>query len=351
MCRQAQHRSYGPADADGLPLAQQDTAIAQSVFDNSDERARFLTGVLAWLTANVHRFDPPQEDEIFAVAPEHILPGRSRKAFGELGLALRLAHRVPELCGRRDVRALTEAWLTMARQRNIFFDARRRAHLVPLMVVALAVLADLDKAPDTARQAVQTVLARQFIDRTERSAWTQADLQYYFDAIGLRHAFPAPAVLFQRSTLLDPPALPHAQRIDLYATTHLIFHLSDFGAGTLQGATPAHLAEIRDYVALALATCLAERDFDLAGELLIARICLGERPDALSHFAAARLLRAQQPNGFVPDASWLNGLKEADGTPERATEAFFAVYHPTLVALILLACDMRKVTARIGDVV
>ena len=343
-------RCNGSADADCFALATQLSTTPESVFHSIEERARFSTGLLCWLTANVRFFDPPQEDQIYDVAPENISPGRERKAFGELGLALRLAHRVPFLRDRRELRVLTDAWLAMARRRNIFFDARRRIHLVPLMAVSLAVFSTLDEVPQAAHQAVQTVLARQFLDRTERSAWSQVDLLYYFDAIGLQHAFPGPAELFQRSSLLAPPALPHAQKIDLYATTHLIFHLSDFGAGTMPGATPAQLAAIRSYVALALATCLAERDFDLAGELLLARICLGERPDALSRFASDTLRRAQQPEGFVPDSSWLAGLKHAHGTAERATEEFFAVYHPTLVALILLACDMTKDTVSLEEV-
>lgn len=350
MFGRPQDRSYGPADTDRRAITERTSTISGSVFCSIEERARFLTGALSWLTANVNFFDPPQEDAIFDVAPEHILPGRNRKAFGELGLALRLAHRAPELRARREVRMLTEAWLAMARQRKIFFDARRRVHLVPLMAVALAVLTMLDAAPSAARQALQTVLDRQFLDRTERSAWSQVDIEYYLDAVGLRHAFPEAITLFRRSSLLSPPALLHAQRMDLYATTHLIFHLSDFGARNMCGATQSQLAEIKGYVALALATCLAERDFDLVGEFLLARICLGDDPDALSHFASATLLQAQ-PNGFIPDSSWLTGLKEAESAQERATEEFFAVYHPTLVALIMLACDMTKHPARSGEVI
>lgn len=313
-----------------------------SIFATPGERAQFLKGVLSWLSANVNLFDPPQEDEIFDVAPESIVPGRSRKAFGELGLALRLCHRVPELRSQPEVRVLSNAWLAMARRRNIFFDARRRIHLVPLMAVASTVFLALHEVPESARRALQTVLDRRFVDRTERSAWSQIDIAYYFSAIGLRHQFPDLATLFRRSSLLYPPALPYAQRIDLYATTHLIFHLSDYGADKLQGATQSEVAEIRDYVSLALSTLLAERDFDLAGELLLAHICLGSNPDALSYFASGALAKAQQPGGFIPDLSWLNGLKEAENTLERTTQEFFAVYHPTLVALILLGCDISR---------
>lgn len=317
----------------------------ESVFRSAAERARLLAGTLAWLAANVARFEPPREETMFDPSPEHILPGRARKAFGELGLALRLAHRVPALRARSEVRALTAAWLTMARRNQIFFDARRRVHLVPLMAVALAVMNDLDAAPEPSRRALQAVLDRGFMDRTERSAWSQVDIRYYLDAVGLRHGFPAEHVLLRQSTLLAPPALCHAQRIDLYAATHLVFHLSDFGARPLPGATLAEVDGVRDYLALALAMSLAEQDFDLVGEFLAARICLGPGGDALSHFATAALLESQQPAGFVPDQSWQRGLK---GEEDPQTEEFFAVYHPTLVALIVAACDMAPGRVAIG---
>jgi len=307
-----------------------------------------LTGALCWLTANIGRFDPPQEDAISDVTPEHILPGEARKAFGELGLALYLAHRAPALKARPEIRTLTEAWLAIGRQRNIFFDARRRIHLVPLMAVALAILTVLRAAPASAGQALQSVLDRKFLDRTERSAWSQGDLKYYLDVAGLRHAFPDDATLFRRSTLLAPPALPYAQRMDLYATTHLLFHLTDFGASPIAGAAPAELAEVGDYVALALAVCLAQDDFDLVGEFLISRICLGAVVDGLSHAATAALVQSQQPAGFVPDLAWLNGLKRSETAEENARQEFFAVYHPTLVMLILLACDMSNHPGRAG---
>lgn len=156
----------------------------------------------------------------------------------------------------------------------------------------------------------------------------------------MRHALPDAATLFRRSSLLLSPALPHAQRIDLYATTHLVFHLADFGARDIAGATPVEIARIHDDLGLALSTCLAERDFDLSGEFLIARLCLRGTPGPLDRHAARALCQAQQPSGFVPDRSWLDGLAPTDDAEARARQEFQAVYHPTLVALILLACDM-----------
>jgi hypothetical protein len=312
-----------------------------------DARENLKTGILAWLSANIAAFDPPQEEAVTDVEPEGVMQGARRKAFGELGLALRLAHRVPGLRERPEIDFLTAQWLAMADRRNIFFDARRRIHLVPLMAVALAVLTSLGGANDSARRALQTVLDRRFLDRTERSAWTQIDIAYYLDAVGLRHAFPDPATLFRRSSLLDLPAVPHALRIDFYATTHLVFHLSDFGARDLPGASGAETRAIRRYLALALATCIAEKDWDLVGEFLAARICLGDAGDALGDAAMEALAGAQQSAGFIPDLAWLR-RHEAGGEPDTPADEFAAVYHPTLVTLIMISCDLasERIAAR-----
>lgn len=309
-------------------------------------RDRLMAGVLAWLGANLAFFDPPQEDTLLDATPESILPGPKRKAFGELGLALRLCHRVPAIRAHADVRRLTSAWLAAAHDRKIYFDARRRVHLAPLLAVALAVQAELDTVDETAKRALQTVLDRGFLDRTERSAWGQIDIAYYLDVVGLRHTFPDSATAFRRSSLLQLPTLPHALRLDLYAVTHLVFHLTDFGARRIAGATDAELASVVDYLALALVTCIAERDWDLVGECVAARACLGVGPDVLNEAAIERLTLAQQPAGFVPDLSWLRGLDPTGASDDAAAAEFAAVYHPTLVALIMLACDAANVGRR-----
>jgi hypothetical protein len=324
----------GPERGDGHDI------LRSSIFRSHEQRARLTAGVLSWLAGHLDLFDPPQEDAALEETPEHILPGRSRKAFGELGLALRLAQRVPALRQCEDVRLLTRTWLEMARRRNIFFDARRRVQLVPLMAVALTVFAALDHVPADVLRSLQSVLDRRFLDRTELASHPKLDLKYYFDALGLRHAFDSNKSLFARSTLTDPPAIPYAQRIDFYGITHLIFDLSDFGTSDIRTLAGPHFEGIRDYVALAMATSLAGRDFDIMAEFLINRLCLGDRDDDLNREAADALCQAQQPSGFIPDLAWLAGLKPRHDPDERAKEEFFAVYHPTLVTLILLSCDM-----------
>lgn len=310
-----------------------------SLFRSERQRARLTSGVLSWLCTNLDLFDPPQEDAIRDIAPERIEPCRARKAFGELGAALRIAQRAPSLRSHPEVRRLLEGWLAMAERRAIFFDIRRRHHLVPHAGVALATMTALGCEADVVRRSLQSVLDRNFMDRAERSAWQKLDLKYYFDAAGLVHAFPADDALMAASCLPDPPSLADIHVVDLYAITHLVFHLTDFGRRPLPGSDAGVAEAARAYVACALAMCLYDRDYDLAAEFLICRSCLETRSDELDRAAADALCVAQLPSGFVPDRRWLAGMPEMPDAAAARREDFFAVYHPTLVSLFLVACD------------
>lgn len=312
----------------------------QSVFASSQRREQLAEGAFKWLLDNWDLFDPPQEDVLLEQAPESIGAGASRKAFGELGLLLRLVQRVPELRDRPAMVTLRAEWLAKIKARRSFFDIRRRVNIFPLCAVALAVMDALGSGDERARRSLQNVLDRGWMDRMERSAWSMLDIKFYLEASGLRHGFPDDATLFEASSLRHRPDLAYVTTRDLYGITHLLFHFSDFGARDIRPLLGAQHAAICEYTKLALSLCTYDEDFDLAAELLISLICLGQRDDALFSVASDALCLSQQSTGFVPDRKWLAGLEEAVGSPERRREEFFAVYHPTIVALLLVACDM-----------
>jgi hypothetical protein len=125
--------------------------------------------------------------------------------------------------------------------------------------------------------------------------------------------------------------------MELYAFTHLVFALTSFGdrpAGEL--LTEPELRAVALYAGVALATCLAERDWDLVGELLITRCYLSVSAE-LDDEAARALASAQDETGFLPPTS----DPAASGGEDRDAR-FRALYHPTLVGLILLAAYERR---------
>jgi len=313
------------------------TSIGTGVFSSEDQRASLLAGVLSWLVCHMESFDLPQEDALSEGDPAELSPGVQRKAFAELGVALLIANRAPSIQATTDFKVLRRFWLDTAKTRRIFFDARRRIRLIPLMSVALVVFGGLDKEQIEAKRSLQNVLDRGFFDRVERAAHPVIDLKFYLDAAGLHHSFPDDEIILAHSSIFSPPSMPYAQRMDLYAITHLIFHLSDFCLKDIRRLIGSHLADLREYLSIAMMTMYAERDLDLVGEFLISRICLRQASDEIDRECVAIICDQQQSSGFIPACSW---QRLRLGDEHQKVPEFRDVYHSTLVALILIACDL-----------
>lgn len=298
---------------------------------SEEGREALLSGLLPWLVSNVSGFDPPQEDEI-SDPPERIEACQWRKAYAELGLALLLTRRAPRLADDPSIQGLAETWLDSLDRRRVLFDIDRRPALFPLRVVIYATLRSLGHEDLVARAGIQRVLDRGYMDRRERNCWEKVDLKYYLDLGGLRHRIPGFSRLLAESSLAAGPALPYATRFDLYALTHLVFGLSGFGRTP---DLPRSVPDVDGYSRAALALCLSMEDWDLVGEFLASRICLGLAGGGIDRAAALALADAQDPQGFIPGRGAPDGYEKVSDS-----ELFFDVYHPTLVCLILLACEL-----------
>ncbi|RYC37484.1 hypothetical protein CTN06_21565 [Pectobacterium zantedeschiae] len=313
------------------------------LFSGNKQKETFLEGLIYWITKNLESFTPPKENTLLDIHPELIESGINRKAFGELGLALRILERVPSLWQRNEIKSIREAWLDMAVENHIFFDATRRTRLFPLMVVSLSVIQAINSENTSyiqdVKRTLQIVMDRGFMDRIERSAWQKTDLKYYIDSLGLSHSFPSDVDLLRQSSLLLPPSIFYSTRMDLYGITHLIFHLSDFGLKKILPLTSVEMNTVKEYVTLAMQLCLFEQDYDLTAELIISSLYLQETNLTEQRAAIGRLVAAQHHDGFMPDKSWL--IQQETHSDEVFNE-FLAVYHPTLVSLILVASDTHQ---------
>lgn len=109
----------------------------------------------------------------------------------------------------------------------------------------------------------------------------------------------------------------------LYAVTHTVFHLTDWGAHPEE--LPDYLQTyLRAWLPVWVEVYLEAGHWDLLGELLIVDLCLtepGYHPDAW-----AALARAQQPDGLLPAGP--------GRVPQEIAKAFRNHYHPTVIATI-----------------
>lgn len=132
-----------------------------------------------------------------------------------------------------------------------------------------------------------------------------------------------PAELTARTWLGGTPEPWGTDFFTLYAMTHTVFHLTDFG-GHPQGLAPPLQEYLHAWLPAWLEVYLEAGQWDLIGELLIVDVCLTQ-PAYYPH-AWDRLAQAQQPDGLVPAGP--------EAVPQHTGEAVRKHYHPTVVAAI-----------------
>ncbi|MFF5213593.1 DUF6895 family protein [Streptosporangium sp. NPDC000396] len=140
------------------------------------------------------------------------------------------------------------------------------------------------------------------------------------------------------------PAHPiHMLSTDVYALTHVPMFVTDFGATPAPAAFPHALC--RDSLDATAAWVLHTDNFDLMGELVLARELLGA-PWTPSHLLAWKTLEhAWDKLGFLASPSF--AIKEFTELPveERASYAFRHIYHTTYVAGMLSAVMLSSASA------
>lgn len=291
---------------------------------------RFRSGLLSWVGANFERFRPPRER---GDAPQGQICAR-RKSFGELGLALRSANRRAAFRDDPAFAALVRQWLAMVDEQDAFHDLENRLGRLPHFLGVFAITESLDPGRHAEiRPRLQNVLDRGYASCIERSNWAKLDFLFLLEAAGVAHSLQPAGEILAGSSLINRPALPFVRDIDLYAITHIVFDAADFGGRDPAPAFGDQAGPICAYLHSALALCLAERNWDLAGELLLCRIWLG-KCERIDRFAASRLAAAQHDSGYVPPYADREGVEPADDD-----QLFAHAYHSTLVSLIVSAAD------------
>jgi hypothetical protein len=304
------------------------------------EQEEMLDGVLYWLNANISKFSTPDEATLCHIHPEMISPDITRKAFSELGLALRFALRSPAISEHPEFKKLKEGWLRILREKNFFFDTKRRVKLFPHRTLAYAALKSFGIENNEVKADLETVMNRQYMDRVERSAWEKLDMKYYTESAGLPNQFSSYEDLYQQCMLQNLPSMSYAQNYDFYGLTHLLFHFSDFSVKDMRVFFGNKYGEIQDYIDASLSLCLTEQNWDLVEELLINQYCMQKTFTQLDLSAASALKNMQQPDGFIPGSDWLKNFQEKPDF-DKKSHSFDDVYHPTILGLFLLTCDLK----------
>jgi hypothetical protein len=127
---------------------------------------------------------------------------------------------------------------------------------------------------------------------------------------------------------------------DVYAFTHTLMYETDLG--TRQVELPRPRVGIETEAEAALAWCLDEQDYDLAGEVLLTWPLLGWSWSSSAAFGFRCLTRVEDEAGFLPSPTIsLARLRQLDGT-DRSRYALAMTYHTVYVMGLLCALTLRS---------
>ncbi|MFI5530793.1 DUF6895 family protein [Kitasatospora sp. NPDC051853] len=292
-------------------------------------------GALDWLERHLAWFDP--------FSPQAGASAHGTSAHGKAKAALELAllrHCWARTADEGDPRfgRVTNLVRTLWRQPEV----RRLVTAVPAQATYYGLVhaaLDPDGPPDG------TVLDRAAVDGL--SPYLRLELRYYGDQARARHDIESYAELAERNVLVTLPAVVRERAVpertapdgeppvsipQAYAVTHSSYYLTDFGR-TAPPLSAEQLTGARELVRAVLEHCVRRDWWDLAAELMMAQVCLGERPldTPWGRDALACLARAQRPDGAIPGRS----ANTAAPPSAPAGEFFAAAYHTTLVTALM----------------
>jgi hypothetical protein len=142
------------------------------------------------------------------------------------------------------------------------------------------------------------------------------------------------------SVLNRPMDLLSGSRDDLYAFTHALMYVSDFNICSRR--LPRHRNVIRAEAEAALARCLDEEDYDLAGEILLTWPLTGNSWSAAAAFGFRVLASVEDQAGFLPTAS--TRIQRLAGMQDEKRESYFlaTAYHTIYVMGLLCAAVLQR---------
>lgn len=212
---------------------------------------------------------------------------------------------------------------------------RVRSAFLPQVFLAVILRVTGTRIDDYQWRAIQEMIDSDNIHLAAQPIHRLLELRYIFDLGGLGHKIPSYSSLCKKSGLKRPANLVYLTDMDAYLITHALFHCSNFSFNSPQGISKSEVLNVRVVLDSLLAMYVYRRNWDLVGELLLSRHCLGDMGPTFSGLAWRALLDAQWPDGAVP-GQYFNAqeLERLKGAAKRKY-LFETCYHTTLVAALV----------------
>lgn len=292
---------------------------------------RFYQRACDWINQHLERFNPRiYEDESNPISLYQT------KAVGELGLLCMLYHRsrrgqiVPQVA--HFLQFINTLWQYPEFKERIV----RRPEYFQIYAMIYVVLQQCNVIDDTYRATIQRILDQGYVTATETTPMRLLDRRHLLDCGSFIHGLPSYEELYQWTLLKRTPPVFSLTDTDVYAITHTLFYITDFGRGTAPPMfAEEHLATVRWMVEILLGLYLRRQHWDLVGELLLSCYCLHWYPDIIFELAWEGLLAAQLSDGAVPGPRFSEEQCSELDDSQRSQYRFEQNYHTTIVSAIV----------------
>jgi hypothetical protein len=172
--------------------------------------------------------------------------------------------------------------------------------------------------------------------RALEQAWIARGLRTHRDESGRTTAAPTVA---QETVLAQSMDLLNGSRDDVYAFTHSLMYVTDFNIRPWR-LPRKRLAILADAEA-ALARCLDDQDYDLAGEVLLAWPLIGARWSASAAFGFRVLAHVEDQAGFLPSTATKLDRYRALPDDRRSDYLVATAYHTAYVMGLVCAAALQ----------
>ncbi|QPP06113.1 hypothetical protein G4Z16_06565 [Streptomyces bathyalis] len=327
----------------------EDHALAAAPLTEEEAAGRVLSGALRWTEANLEWFAPQRWQEY--LPPRPFGPGPLLELLGLIRVLERSGLMPPDAPLR--IRALDLA--EEATHTDDFARGMNRVdELFPYHLNLIGLMECLGRPQRELRTRCEALLAAGSGGHAlpYKPVLNRIELRYFID----RGGFTAPAALPGLGTLhrqsiaaLGPDVL-HLTESEIYAFTHVLFYVTDFGRRRDLLGGPEELAGLRETVRVLLGVQLARGSLDLLAELLLCVSALSSDGEGVQHSGPGRgrsdgseflvsagwnaLARAARADGSVPSPVHRPDILDGLTGDKAAAYVFGTCYHTTLAAAL-----------------
>jgi hypothetical protein len=286
----------------------------------------FYNNAFNWIEQNIALFNPLKHENESNTSSLY-----QTKALGELGLLCMLYHRCTQGILAPKVEHfllfIYEIWQHPEYQERIV----RRPAYFQIYTMVYVVLQQCNIINASSKEIIQRTLDQGYVTATETTAMRLLDRRHLLDCGGFHHNLPSYEELYKNTLLAKTPPIIYLTDTDVYAITHTIFYLTDFGRCSTIRLDGEHLVKVRWMIETLLGVYLRHKHWDLVGELLLSCQCMHWYPEIIFETAWETILKVQLPDGSIPGPRFSVEQLSSMDSVQKVNYCFEQNYHTTIV--------------------